>query len=334
MSSVERTDRWKERNAGAAIGVDLGGTKCAAGIVSLDDGQLLAERRCPTLPDRGGAAVLNEVGGLIQELLVVARQQAIPVSRVGIGIAELVDPVGTIVSDATFDWQHQVPDAATQLSFATGLPVLFEADVRAAARAEARWGHGQNRQQFLFVSVGTGISASWVLRGEPFKGARGLTGTFASAQTLVPDLRGVLHQGPPLEAYSSGSAIVQRYRQQSAATTAATDVQRAEEVVRLATHDHEAAREIVTSAAMALGAAIAQLVNMLDPEVVVLGGGLGVTEGLFRSHLEQSLRGHIWSDLHRDLPLLGSALGAHAGILGAALASTIETGADTGSNGR
>ncbi len=330
MSSAERTDRRTERKAGAAIGVDLGGTKCAAGLVSLDQGQLLAERRCPTLPERGGAAILNEVGTLIRDLLVVGQQQSVSVSRVGIGIAELVDPAGTIVSDSTFDWQHQVPDAATQLSLATGLRVLFEADVRAAARAEARWGHGQNRQQFLFVSVGTGISASWVLRGEPYKGARGLTGTFASAETIVPDLRGVLHQGPPLEAFSSGSAIVQRYRQQ----TAATDVQRAEEVVQLATQDHETAREIVTSAAVALGAAIAQLVNMLDPEVVVLGGGLGVAEGLYRSHVEQSMRAHIWSNLHRDLPLLGSALGAHAGILGAALASTIETGADTESNVR
>ena len=83
-----------------------------------------------------------------------------------------------------------------------------------------------------------------------------------------------------------------------------------------------AAVQIVTTAGAALGAAIGQLVNMLDPEAVVIGGGLGLAEGLYRSALEESLRRQIWSELHRDVPLLSAEMGNDAGFIGAAIAAS------------
>jgi len=79
------------------------------------------------------------------------------------------------------------------------------------------------------------------------------------------------------------------------------------------------AQPIVVTAGRALGAAIAQLVNVLDPEAVVIGGGLGLAAGLYRRSIEEALRHHVWSDLHRNVALLSASLGNDAGIIGAAL---------------
>jgi glucokinase len=75
-----------------------------------------------------------------------------------------------------------------------------------------------------------------------------------------------------------------------------------------------------------LGAAIAQLVNVLDPEAVVIGGGLGSVEGLYRQSLQAALRDYVWSDLHRDVPLHSARLGNDAGMIGAAIASVAAIG--------
>jgi glucokinase len=89
----------------------------------------------------------------------------------------------------------------------------------------------------------------------------------------------------------------------------------------LAAAGNNAAIKVVDSAAGALGAAIAHLVNVLDPQAIVIGGGLGLAGGRYRAQLEELLRSHIYSDHHRDVPLLNAELGADAGWIGAALAA-------------
>jgi glucokinase len=80
-----------------------------------------------------------------------------------------------------------------------------------------------------------------------------------------------------------------------------------------------AARSIVASAGEALGAAVAQLVNMLDPEAIVIGGGLGMVGGVYRASIDAALREYVWSEMHRGIPLLSAQLGADAGFIGAAV---------------
>jgi glucokinase len=94
----------------------------------------------------------------------------------------------------------------------------------------------------------------------------------------------------------------------------------APEVLALAEAGDPIAREIVETAGKALGAAIAQLVNVLDPEAVVLGGGLGLAERIYRRSVEEALREYVWSELHRNIRLVSATLGNDAGIVGAALA--------------
>jgi predicted NBD/HSP70 family sugar kinase len=152
-----------------------------------------------------------------------------------------------------------------------------------------------------------------VIDRTPYAGARGLTGTFASSRGLIPSDDGSLAAGPALEQFAAGPALAARLAALQAGFTGT-----AFDVVALAAAGDLPAREIVSSAGNALGAAIGQLVNVLDPEAIVIGGGLGMAGGLYREALEAAMRDHIWSELHRQLPLVSAELGNDAGLIGAA----------------
>lgn len=301
----------------AAIGVDVGGTKIAAGLVDLASGAVLARRRQATEPERGGQAVLDDVIALAASLAEGARQLGVQPSAVGVGLPELVGRQGAVLSAASFDWR--TIGAADALAAALGLPVTLEADVRAAARAEARLGAGREHEVMLYVTVGTGISVCLVMGGRPYLGAQGLTGTFASSPGLIPSADGKLAAGPPLEAFASGPAIAARYSDAAGAGPVT-----APDVIQRCRDGDPAAWQVVATAGEALGAAMSQLVNVLDPSAVVLGGGMGLVEGLFRESITSSFKAHVWSEFHRGVPLVSAQLGADAGFVGAALAAAAE----------
>jgi glucokinase len=294
-----------------AIGVDVGGTKCAAGLIDVADGRVIARRLQPTKPERGGEAVLSDVITLVRELRSQVPRGCVA-SAIGIGVAELVGADGRVLSEATIRWRDLRVEERVRV--ATALSTVVDADVRAAARGEAHFGAGQHFGSFLYVTVGTGISACLTLEKCPYSGARGLTGTFASSPGLIPGHKGELMSGPALEQFAAGPAIAARFAAYSPGFRGA-----APEVLTLAEAGDEPARTIVATAGKALGSAIAQLVNVLDPQAVVIGGGLGLADGLYRQSLDLALREYVWSEMHRDVPLLSAKLGNNAGIIGAAI---------------
>lgn len=311
-----------------AIGIDVGGTKIAAGLVQIDDGQAaapagrhegplspgwraLAKRTVPTGTARGGRAVLDEVIRLAREMRDEANRIGLAPQVIGLGICELVTSDGRLASAHSVDWLD-LPVLAELFVIA---PAVFEADVRAAAQAEAIFGEGRGRRHFLYVTVGTGISACLMIDGRPFLGAQGSTGTMASSPIRVPcDSCGASH-ARTLEEIASGPALVARFRARGG------QARGSEEVTAAAAAGDLAAREIVTTAADALGSQIALLANMLDPEAVVIGGGLGLSGGLFWDGLLKAIHDHIWSPARRDLPVVPAATGNDAGWLGAAAAA-------------
>ncbi len=177
----------------AAVGIDVGGTKVAAGLVDIATGAVVERRLVPTGPERGGAAVLADCARLAAEL----GDGRLPV---GIALCELVDLDGRPVSGDTLDWRGL--DVEAEIG---GPRVVLESDVRAAALAEARFGAGAGASPFLFVVVGTGASACLVVDGRPYAGARG--------EALVLG-------APPVELLASGPALAR-----------AAGLERAEDVV-------------------------------------------------------------------------------------------------------
>jgi glucokinase len=273
-------DTELRRTFQAAVGIDVGGTKIAAGVVDLDAGRVLDRRQLPTRPERGGAAVLADCAALADELA----GGGMPV---GIGLCELVGLDGRPASADTVDWlEVDVPGA-----FAAPLLTL-ESDVRAAARAEARFGGGRGRSAFLFVVVGTGASVCLVVDGVPFAGARG---------------HAIVLGAPPVEAVASGRALARL-----------SGHERAEDVLA-----EERYASLVDEAAVALGQTLAVLANALDPAVIVLGGGLGSDPG-FCERVAAGLAPLVAYPSQPPLEVVPSQLGQDGGVVGAALSAAVE----------
>jgi glucokinase len=260
-----------------AIGIDVGGTKIAVGVVDLDSGRVLQAERLATRPERGGAAVLADCAALAGRL-------GAPELPVGIGICEMVNTAGEITSAETLEWRTLDVGAVGQ-----GGSVTVESDVRAAAMAEAAFGAGAGLGSFLYVIVGTGASCTLVQRGVPWQGARG---------------NAIVLGSPPAELVASGLALARR--------AGASD---AGQVLADPTHEH-----LVSEAVSELGTAVAALLNALDPEAVIIGGGLG-TAGPFFERVAEATRAGVEYEDTRGLPILRSALGADGGVIGAALAA-------------
>jgi glucokinase len=293
----------------SAIGLDIGGTKIAGGVVAFPSGEVLARRVVPTDPGRGGEAVLDDALALATDLVQQCAEQNHKPLGIGIGVPELVSPTGEITSAHSFDWRG-LPVTAC---FGRVAPAMIESDVRAAALGEALFGAGRAFRIFAFVTIGTGISYSLVMDGKPFAGARGNALVLASgALTSACASCGAVSE-QVLEEYAAGPAIVRRYND-----VVSGDARRGEEVFAAVEAGDPAAWEVVRSAGESLGNTIGFLVNVLDPEAVIVGGGLGQASGLYWESLVRSTRAHIWADNSRDLSIIPAALGTDAGIIGAA----------------
>jgi glucokinase len=259
-----------------AVGVDVGATKVAAARVDTASGAVVSARRLPTAPERGPAAVLADCRALVATLG--------PELPAGLAVCELVGPHGRLRSAATVDWRG----VDLLADFAA-----VESDVRAGALAEARFGAGRAHPDFLYVTVGSGVSHCLISAGVPRTGVRGAAiGTGA----------------PLVEQWSGGLALARRSGHATAQDALADP----------------AAADVVADAAARLGVVLAALVNALDPGAVIVGGGLGLHDG-YRAQVEAAMRPAVYDDEARRLPLLPAALRADAAVIGAALgAVTIE----------
>src|SRR5438105_11976777 len=160
-----------------AIGLDVGGTKIAAGAVAFPSGQVLVRRTIPTRANREGRAVLADALRVAVDVMAEAAARGLEIRGIGVGVAELVDLDGHVTSAQTIAWQG----LPVQEEFARLAPSVVESDVRAAALAEALFGAGRPFKTCAYVTVGTGISYSLVQEGHPYAGARGNALVLASA---------------------------------------------------------------------------------------------------------------------------------------------------------
>jgi glucokinase len=293
-----------------AIGLDIGGTKIAAGVVLWPSGEILRRTILPTKPTRGGEEVLSDTYDLARQLYDWAREERIEVAGLGAGVPELVDPQGNVTSSCTIDWR----DRPVQQKLSEIAPAQVESDVRAAAVGEAIFGAGREHRLFVYITVGTGISYCLVRDAQPFKGAKGNAIVMASSPLSTVCTHCGVKLRPVLEEFASGPAIAKRFAQ----ATNGESTETCEQVFCAALGGNRHAVEILTSAGGALGVSAAFLVNVLDPEMIVVGGGLGTAGGLYWDAFERSCREHIFADNTRGLPIVPARLGTDAGLVGAA----------------
>jgi glucokinase len=290
---------------GLVVALDIGGTKIACGLVAVD-GTVKVRHELATVRADGRDPGLTASHQVAADLVAHAASQGWAVAGLGIGVPEYVTADGVLTSRLVLDWRVQPKEQFADLG-----PVTVDSDVRCGARAEALLGAGRGVSSMLYVTVGTGLSSTLVVDGVPYAGARGEAIAFGE---LPVDRRAATDEDGSLEAFASGEGIADRFRRHGEIS-----VRGAAEVVALADQGHEVAEQIVASAAIALGSAIAWMVDVLDPAVVVLGGGLGTSVGRWE-HLVRAEYERRSAARPGAAPLRRAQLGPDSGLVGAALA--------------
>lgn len=286
----------------------------------------------PTLNRTGGEAILDATAALVSGLVERAADAGLTASGVGVGSAGVIDAAaGTVVSatDAILGWTGTKLVAG--LSARVGLPVRAVNDVHAHALGEAWLGAAAGTDSSLMVAFGTGVGGSFVLNGSPLLGHRfvgGHVGHFASPYAVVDGnpLPCVCGGFGHVEAVASGPAIHAAYLRFGGLASEAADTRG---VFAIAQGNHDAgagaapgaaiaaARAAVGLGAKAAGQALGGLINILDPEVVVVSGGLADAGELWWKPMETALRQELLAPL-ASVPVVRATLGNTAAVVGAA----------------
>lgn len=291
------------------IGIDVGGTTIKAALFDFEGRDYDSSTR-PTPRQLGPDAVVTTIIDVVREL------------RTRVPEAAQLRAVGLVVPGVV-DAQHGVAVYATNLGWrdlplrrivaeAVDLPVIVDHDVRAAGLAELELGAGHGVREMIFVALGTGIAAAVITNGRVLSGASNRAGELGHLPVFPDGERCACGQRGCTETYASGASLARRYSIASGTSDAT-----ASEVISRAAAGDPLAQGVFRDAITALGRALVNYVLIMDPEVIVLGGGLSGAEAALLDPLAREVQGGLaW----RSAPTIATGrFAADAGRRGAAL---------------
>lgn len=302
------------------VGVDVGGTKMAAGVVD-EHGHVLDRAKRPS-PSEDAEELLAAICDLVGEL-----RGSHDLAAVGVGAAGFVSSDRRRVLFAPHLQWGPGPQA-DQLESELGIPVVIENDANAAAWAEFRFGAGQGVLDQLMVAVGTGVGGGIILNGEPHRGHTGVGAEIGHINHIPGGRPCPCGRLGCWEQYASGSALERDAQAAAAEGRAPLLLERAggnaaqvsgRLVSELAQSGEPEAVQLLNDLGERLGHGIATLVSALDPGLVLLGGGVSESGGKLLEAVRASLDTQITGRGHRDVPPVRLAqLGNEAGMIGSA----------------
>ncbi len=310
-----------------AIGIDIGGTKIAAALVS-ESGEIIRDLKVPT-PAKDSEKIADAVVDLINEL--ASGQQ---VSAVGVAAAGFIDAErANIVYAPNLSWRNEPLKA--KLEARVNLPVFIDNDANAAGWAEFRFGAGRGVKHMVMLTVGTGVGGAVVVDGHLLRGGFGIAAELGHIN-LVPN-------GEPcgcgqlgcLESYGSGTALLNAAKRLASsgdpAGTRLAELQDAageltgQEVYQAIQERDAGTLALLADLGAALGRAVASLTAVLDPELVVIGGGVSATGDLLLEPIRAAYLAHLPARGFRpELRIVQAELVNDAGVVGAADLARIE----------
>jgi len=287
-------------------GIDLGGTKIEAAV--LQSGEVLARHRIPTEADQGYDHILGRIASLLQEVEAMAGAKA---DRVGIGTPGTRDPQSGLMRGCNTTALNGMPlldDLQTRL----GTPVKIANDANCFALAEALMGAGRGYRTVFGVIMGTGVGGGIVVDGKLLEGLQGIAGEWGHNQLDPNGLQCYCGRIGCVETVISGPFLERFYEALAGAKRPLGEI-----VERSRKSEDDHALLLVDHLVQNFGKAIANVVNILDPDAIVLGGGVGKIEEL-RTLGAEAAKHHIFNP-NPQINLLAPELGDSAGVFGAAL---------------
>ena len=292
--------------ASHAIGVDLGGTKILAGVITRDGS--IVRRHERATPQDSQEHVLAELEAAVAELLDES------VGAVGFGVPSPIDQAHGVVVRCVNVPLENAP-LRDRMHERFGIPVGLDNDANAASIGEWRAGAGRGEDDLVMLTLGTGVGGGVISGGKPF---RGRDGAGAELGHVV-----IVHDGKPCQGACTGRGHLEAYVSGSAATAAAQEAfgpaVDAHRLVRLANEGDARAKELLGEVARHLGSGIGSFVNVFGPQLVILGGGFGVAA---YDHLcgpaEDVVRREALEPMRDIVRFAKAELGTAAGLIGAA----------------
>jgi glucokinase len=284
-----------------ALVADLGGTKIAVARVT-PSGEITHRSQIFT-PAAGGKDVVDAIGQLLSQL---PREGA---CAAGVAVPGLARPDGSVWAPNLRGWTRM--PLARMLRKRLGLPVLLESDRNACVLGEAWQGRAQNCSDAAFVAVGTGIGAGIISGGRLLRGSAELAGCLGWLPVREKFLAAYKTIGC-LEYYVAGPGIARSGHRAFGATVAP------EHIVALARSGDARARRILADAGDALGVSFAAVVDILNPQIIVVGGGMAAAGDLLLAPARRALRQWAQPLAGRQVRVVRSGLGSRAPLLGLA----------------
>jgi glucokinase len=311
------------------VGLDLGGTKIAAGVVD-SSGRLRSSVRQPT-PARGVKYDLAAVFDAVHAAIGGAGVKLIEIRAIGVGVPGAFDPKTETVWAPNLPGWKKVP-LKRYLERALERPVWVEGDRNVQALAEVWLGRDRKTvRNLIFLTVGTGIGAGLIVDGRPITGARGVAGAAGWMAIEREWQRGFGRIGC-LEYLGAGPAVARmakeavRKTRRSSLRKIASGVINAELVVAAARRGDAIARQILDQVGSNLGRGVASMISLLNPDVVVVGGGLAGAGELLLRPLRREVKRWAQPLASRQVSIRRSSLEEEAGILGAARYALLNLG--------
>ena len=303
-----------------AIGIDLGGTGIKGAVVS-DAGDILIQDKVPTHPETGAESIADRISELA---IVLCEKQGISLSEtsgVGVGVPGVTRKDGTVVIAPNLNWHHvpfkqlladRIPDGSVEL----------DNDANVAALAEARTGVGNGCESLALLTLGTGIGGGIVIDGRVHHGSSYSAGEIGH-MVVVPD-------GPPcgcgksgcLEAISATKGMIdfaqQRLAEGTRSTLSALDQLTPKVICDAAASGDHVGQATVVHVAKHIGIAVANLINILSPDIIAIGGGISAAGGLILDPIIDSARTNTLEGMFEQTRIELASLGNNAGSIGAA----------------
>lgn len=310
-----------------SIGIDIGGTKILVALLNARF-RVVSEIKLKTKPEKGEKAFLEAISYAVYQVLKEGDIGRKKVSGIGIGCPGFIDPVkGTIAASPNIPFLKNYP-LARKVSEVTGLPVSLGNDVQTGLYGEHQLGAARGVDNVLGIFMGTGIGGALILNGQLYRGGSGSAGEVGHitvdpwGPTCGCGRRGCLEALAGRLAISSEAAIaVARQKAPNLATKVGSDLReiKSGSLAKAISEGDKAIAEIIRQKARLVGATMANLLCVLNPEMVVLGGGVvEAMPGLILREAESSMREQAPLGLSQRVRVVIAKLGDHSIVMGAA----------------
>ena len=272
-----------------SIGIDIGGTKTSIGIIDNKTGKISSKIIIPSKKYKNDNKNLNTI---IEHVLTISNKNNI--KYIGIGVPELINNKGIVKGNYNFNW-HNINLVNY---FPKNLKVSVDSDVRCHLRAEKYFGIAKNFKNFIYVNIGTGLSYAHYKDNKIHYGANGYAIHFASSKINLFDWKNNKKISLIPEDFYSGKAILEVMKKNK---------------------NINKQKKALDSIANSLASLIGSLINTIDPENIILGGGVVINNLYFKKMLIKYIKDYILADEVKKIKILTSKLKENTGLLGAGL---------------